>query len=310
MSIELINGLHHITSLSGSARNNARFYTEILGLRFVKKTINYDSPDTWHLYYGNKSGQPGSVTTFFPYTGITRGKSGNKSVTTTMFSIGSDAMDFWIKRLKTHQIEYRGPFTRFDEEYIHFQDFDGIDIELVANAADLREGCHTAGIPGGYGVKGLYSVALSYASADITFDFLAKYLNHRLINDSPERIRVYSGENKPGNFIDLLSRPSLPDQIPGTGTVHHLAFCTANQESQEQIRLLLSRAGFYTSGVMDRQYFKSIYFREPGGVQFEIATEDPGFLVDETIENLGENLMLPHWLEDKREEIERGLSPL
>jgi glyoxalase family protein len=244
MSIDLINGLHHITSLSGSARNNARFYTEILGLRFVKKTINYDSPDTWHLYYGNKSGQPGSVTTFFPFTGITRGKSGNKSVTTTMFSIDSDAIDFWIKRLKTHQIDYRGPFTRFEEEYIHFQDFDGIDIELVANAADLREGCHTAGIPEEYGIKGLYSVALSYASADITFDFLIKYLNHRLKNDSPDRIRLYSGENKPGNFIDLLSRPSVPDQIPGTGTVHHLAFSTSNHESQEQIRLLLSKAGF------------------------------------------------------------------
>jgi len=310
MNNELINGLHHITSLSGSARNNARFYTEILGLRFVKKTINYDSPDTWHLYYGNKTGQPGSVTTFFPFTGITRGKSGNKSVTTTMFSIGSDALDFWIKRLKTHQIDYRGPFTRFEEEYIHFQDFDGIDIELVANSADLREGCYTAGIPGEYGIKGLYSVTLSYASADSTFDFLTKYLGHRLLVDSAERIRLYSGENKPGNFLDLISRPSVPDQIPGTGTVHHLAFSTASQDSQEQVRLMLSRAGYYTSGVMDRQYFKSIYFREPGGVQFEIATSGPGFLVDESMEKLGENLMLPHWLEDKREEIERGLSPL
>lgn len=303
----LINGLHHITSLSGSARNNARFYTEILGLQFVKRTVNYDSPDTWHLYYGNKTGDPGSITTFFPFTGLTRGKSGNKSITSTMFSIGSDAMGFWINRLKTHQIEYRGPFKRFDEEYIHFDDLDGIHLELVANSSDYREGSATAGIPVQYGIKGLYSVTLSYASAESTLDFLTKYLEHVVAVETPDRIRLYSGTNISGSFIDLISRPSVPNQIPGTGTVHHLAFQTDDDASQNLIHSKLVKAGIYPSQVMDRQYFKSIYFREPGGINFEIATAGPGFLIDENQIDLGKNLMLPPWLKNKRSEIEAGL---
>jgi glyoxalase family protein len=304
-----INGLHHITSISGSARNNARFYTEILGLQFVKKTINYDSPDTWHLYYGNKTGEPGSITTFFPFPGITRGKSGNKSITSTMFSIGSDALGFWMNRLKTHQIEFRGPYTRFNEEYIHFEDFDGIHLELVANATDSREGCSTAGIPIQYGIKGLYSVTLSYASAESTLDFLTKHMQHIVAMELPDRTRLFSGTNRPGNFIDLISRPSLPNQIPGSGTVHHLAFQTADETSQKLIHSKLMKAGLYPSAIMDRQYFKSIYFREPGGITFEIATAGPGFLTDESLNELGKNLMLPSWLENKRNEIEAGLSP-
>lgn len=305
----MINGLHHITSLAGSARNNARFYTEILGLQFVKRTINYDSPDTWHLYYGNKSGDPGSITTFFPFPGLTRGKPGNKSVASTMFSIGQDAMGFWINRLKSHHIEYRGPFKRFDEEYLHFEDFDGIHLELVANSSDNRDGCYTAGIPVHYGIKGLYSVTLSYASAESTLDFLTKHLQHFVALETTDRLRLYSGSNKPGCFIDLISRPSVPNQIPGTGTVHHLAFQTDDENTQNMIHAKLVKSGMYPSAVMDRQYFKSIYFREPGGITFEIATAGPGFLIDENPEELGEKLMLPSWLESKRAEIEAGLIP-
>jgi len=306
----LINGIHHVTCLSGSAKNNARFYTEILGLRFVKKTVNYDSPDTWHLYYGNKEGNPGSITTFFPFSGITRGKSGNKSVVSKMFSIGENSIEFWTKRLKTHQIDFRGPISRFNEEYLHFEDFDGIHIELVANNTDHRKGCHTAGIPEEHGIKGLYSFTLSYASAEPTFEFFIRHMDHSVVIESDERLRLYSGVNLPGHYIDLISRPSVPNYIPGTGTVHHLAFQTPDQQSQEQIRNHLMRAGFQPSPVMDRQYFKSVYFREPGGIHLEIATSDPGFLIDEPLDALGESLKLPHWLEDKRNEIEAGLSPL
>lgn len=306
----LVSGLHHITSISGSARNNARFYTEILGLQFVKRTVNFDSPETWHLYYGDKTGNPGSITTFFPYSGITRGKSGNKSVVSTMFSVDHSALDFWIKRFKTHQIDFRGPFQRFDEEFIVFEDFDGIQIELVLNTTDKRTGCFTAGIPSEYGIKGLFSATLSYASPDATYEFLVRNLGHTRLVEIPERIRLYSGEDAPGNYIDLIARPSVPDQIAGAGTVHHLAFNTTNEQTQEQLRGQLQRAGFHPSSMQDRQYFKSIYFREPGGVLFEVATADPGFLIDESPEELGENLRLPPWLEERRGIIEAGLAPL
>lgn len=306
----LINGIHHITSLSGSAKNNVRFYTEILGLRLVKRTVNYDSPDTWHLYYGNKVGNPGTITTFFPFTGITQGKSGNKSVISTMFSIGPNSIGFWVNRLKTHQIDFRGPISRFDEEYLHFVDFDGIHIELVANNYDKRPGCHTTGIPAEHGIKGLYSITLSYASAEPSLEFFIKHMGHSITIESNERIRLYSGNNMPGHFIDLVSRPSVPNYIPGTGTVHHVAFQTPDIHTQDQIRKHLIKKGFQPSPVMDRQYFKSVYFREPGGIHMEIATADPGFLIDEPLENLGNELKLPKWLESNRAEIEAGLSPL
>ncbi len=307
---DLVTGLHHITGLSGSARNNARFYTEILGLRLVKKTVNFDSPDTWHLYYGDKTGSAGSITTFFPFVGITRGKPGNKSVTSTMYSIGIDSIDFWSKRLKTHQVDFRGPFTRFEEEYIYFEDYDGLHIELIANSNDLRTGCVTAGIPAEHAIKGLFSVAMSYASAEPTLDFMTRHMSHSIAYESEERVRIFSGENQPGKYVDLLSRPSLPNQVPGTGTVHHTAFLIKDDKSMEQMRAHLYRAGFGPSTIIDRKYFKSVYFREPGGVLVAITSSGPGFLIDESEDNLGESLMLPHWLEGKRSEIEASLSPL
>lgn len=304
----LINGLHHVTSLSGSARNNARFYTEILGLQFVKKTVNFDSPDTWHLFYGDKKGSPGSLVSYFPFSGITRGKAGNKSVSSIMFSIGENSMDFWLKRLKTHQIDFRGPITRFNEEFIFFEDFDGMHIELVANAHDQRSGCYTAGIPVEHGIKGLYSLSLSYASADSSIDFLIRQFDHKIIVQSDERVRLSSGNSLPGSIIDLISRPSVPNQIPGTGTVLHLSFQTTDDTSLDQIRNYLSRLGMQPSPITDRYYYKTISFKEPGGILFEVSTANPGFLFDESPSEIGEYLKLPPWLEEQRDHIEESLS--
>ncbi|TVQ82439.1 MAG: ring-cleaving dioxygenase [Bacteroidetes bacterium] len=310
MPSDLINGLHHVTAIAGSVRNNVRFYTEILGLRFIKKTINYDSPETWHLYYGDETGSPGSAITFFPFRGITRGRSGNRSMTTTMFSIGENSIDFWKNRLKTHQIEFRGPHKRFNEEFLIFEDFDGMPIELVANAEDTRTGRETPGIPSEHAIKGFYSVLLSYASFDPSLDFLLKFMNHKIVENNGDRVRLYSGSKVPGYYVDLISHPSSPNQTPGAGTVHHLAFQTDDEESQKKIRTILQNEGYFPSSVMDRQYFRSIYFREPGGVLFEVATSGPGFLVDEDIESLGSSLKLPHWLESQRKEIENMLEPI
>jgi glyoxalase family protein len=310
MDQQLITGLHHITSISGSPRNNVRFYTEILGLKFVKKTINYDSPDTWHLYYGDGMGRPGTIITFFPFSGISRGKSGNRSVTSTIFSIDENALSFWMERLNTHHIEYKGPFKRFDENFIVFTDFDGLQIELVANETDTRIGTNTPGISEKNAIKGMYSVTLSYASAEPTLDLLTNVLQHSIVNEYEDRIRLFSGTNQPGHFLDIKIRPSATNQVAGIGTVHHLAFQTPDENTQKKIFTSLTKAGIHASRVMDRQYFKSIYFREPGGVLFEIATAGPGFLIDEKPEELGQSLKLPQWLENQRIKIESSLSPL
>jgi glyoxalase family protein len=304
MSDNLVNGLHHVTAIAGSVKNNIRFYTEVLGLRFVKKTINYDSPETWHLYYGDETGRPGSAITFFPFKGVPRGRSGNNSMSAVLFSIGENSIEFWRNRFKTFQIDYRGPYTRYNEEYLVLEDFDGMPVELVANSQDGRMGWETPGIPAENSIKGFFSAVLSYASFDPTLDFLLRELNHKILENTGDRVRLFSGENKPGYYIDLISHPSSPNQMPGTGTVHHLAFQTQDEESQQQIRKSLVKSGFSPSPVMDRQYFRSIYFKEPGGVLFEIATSGPGFLVDESIENLGSSLKLPHWMENQRTEIE------
>ncbi len=310
MSTKLINGLHHVTAIAGSVKNNVRFYTEILGLRFVKKTINYDSPDTWHLYYGDKAGNPGTALTFFPFRGISRGRAGNRSMSSVLFSIGENSVEFWRKRFRTFQINYRGPFKRFNEEYLTLEDFDGMSIELIANSQDERVGWETPGISAEHSIKGFYSVELSYGSFDPSLDFLLQHMNHKILENTGDRVRLYSGECKPGHFVDLLSLPASPNQLPGAGTVHHLAFQTNDEQSQQEIRNHLIQGGFSASPVMDRQYFRSIYFREPGGVLFEVATSGPGFTVDEGLENLGSSLRLPHWLENQREEIASMLEPL
>ena len=310
MSTSLINGLHHVTAIAGSVKNNVRFYTEILGLRFVKKTINYDSPDTWHLYYGDKTGNPGTALTFFPFRGVSRGRAGNRSMSSVLFSIDEHSVEFWRNRFKTFQIDYRGPFKRFNEEYLTLEDFDGMPIELIANAGDTRVGWETPGIPAEHSIKGFFSAVLSYGSFDPTLDFLLQHMNHKILENAGDRVRLYSGESQPGHFVDLLSHPASPNQLPGAGTVHHLAFLTHDEQSQKIIRDRLLRDGFSPSPVMDRQYFRSVYFREPGGVLFEIATSGPGFTIDESAENLGGSLRLPHWLENQRDEIESMLDPL
>jgi glyoxalase family protein len=306
----LLNGIHHITAITGSTKNNIRFYTEILGLRLVKRTVNYDSPDVWHFYYGNETGNPGSVITFFPFSGIPKGKSGNRSVSVIMYSVGEESLSFWQDRLKLHNIGFRGPFKRFDEEYLHLQDFDGLEIELVFNNQDQRIGWEKQGIPEKHAIKGIYSSLISYANFDLSADFLVRQMNHHILIREGDRVRLSSGSDLPGNFIDLISHPSFPDHWGGTGTVHHIAFNTKDEETQQIIKSMLHNAGIESSPVMDRHYFKSIYFREPGGVLFEIATSGPGFLVDEDIETLGSSLKLPNWMEPRRNEIESALSPL
>ncbi len=306
----MIKGIHHVTAMTGNIRKNIRFYTEILGLRFVKKTVNYDSPDTWHFYFGDATGSPGSVITFLPVLGMPRGQSGVGSTNVIGFSVGANSLDFWKKRLKEYQVDFRGPFHRFDESYFTLYDLDGMELELVASPNDPRQGVETPGIKGENAIKGFNHVELTCSIADKTAFFMVNVLDHKRLVEENDRIRLYTGEALPGNYVDLVSRPSMPHHKGGIGTTHHVAFSTTDLETQRQLRERLSKTGIQVSQVLDRQYFQSVCFREPGGVLLEIATIGPGFLIDETPETLGQSLKLPGWMEPDREKIEAKLPPL
>lgn len=305
-----ITGLHHVTALASDAQKNVDFYAGILGLRMVKKTINFDAPDVYHLYYGNENGEPGTIMTFFPYQGLTRGRKGKGQLTVTSFSIPSNALDYWMKRLSKFNITYTHPQQRFDDEvFIYFEDNDGLGVELVANSRDKRPGFSYGQIPLDFAVKGFYGVSLSQDGYERTSGLLTEYMDHKLIAEKGNLFR-FSPTGKPGDFVDIICEPDTMRGLQGSGTVHHLAFGTPNDEVQLKLRERILSRGVQVTPVLDRQYFHSIYFREPGGVLFEVATNDIGFAIDEPKEHLGESLKLPNWQEVNRPEIERGLTTI
>ncbi|MCU0447881.1 MAG: VOC family protein [Microscillaceae bacterium] len=302
-----ITGLHHVTALASDAQKNLDFYAGILGLRMVKKTINFDAPDVYHLYYGNETGEPGTIMTFFPYQGLHRGRKGKGQLTTTAFSIPINSLDYWLQRLKKFGIEHTQPQERFDKEiFIYFEDNDGLGVELVANEIDTRAGFSYGQIPLEHAVKGFFGVVLSEEGYERTAGLLTEKMDHQLIVEKGNLFR-FSPTGKAGDFVDIVCEPDTMRGLGGSGTVHHLAFATPNDQVQLEVREKLLSGGFQVTPVLDRQYFHSIYFREPGGVLFEVATNDIGFAIDESPTHLGEALKLPQWEEVNRAEIERGL---
>lgn len=306
---KLIQGLHHITALASDAQKNVDFYAGILGLRLVKKTINFDAPEVYHLYYGNENGSPGTILTFFPYPGIPQGRKGKGQLTVTSFSISEHAMDYWLKRLEKFHIPYQGPQQRFDELVIYFEDHDGLGLELVANPNDQRKGFSKGIIPPEFAIKGFYGMTLSEEGYEKTAGLVVGQLDHVLIAEKGNRFR-YSASGQPGDFVDVLCSPDTLKGLAGYGTIHHVAFATATEATQLEARTKLLKFGLNVTPVLDREYFHSIYFREPGGVLFEVATIPPGFTVDEPLEHLGESLKLPPWEEPNRAKIEKRLSPV
>lgn len=306
----LINGIHHITAMADDPQKNIDFYAGILGLRLVKKTVNFDAPDVYHFYYGDETGKPGTILTFFPYKGIAKGRKGKGQLTVTSFSIPENSLDYWMKRLDKFSIEYKEPQQRFDkEEFIYLEDFDGLGLELVANKEDKREGFSHGNIPLEHSIKGFYGATLSEDGYEKTAGLLTAKMNHVLIEEKGNRFR-FAATNTPGNFIDIVCNPDDVRGLGGGGTVHHIAFATLNDATQLQARELIAKTGLNITPVLDREYFHSVYFREPGGILFEIATENPGFMVDEDKAHLGESLKLPAWYEKNRKEIETGLQPV
>lgn len=305
----LVTGIHHITAIAGNAQANIDFYTGLLGLRLVKKTINFDAPDVYHFYFGDELGNPGTVFTTFPFQGARKGSKGVGELTYTAFSIRKDSLDFWKSRLEKYGITISDTLSRFGEELIRFEDHDGMGIELVANDRDPRKGWTYGHIPLEHSIMGFYGATLHLKAKELTAKLLTEHMNYRFIGQEGSRFR-YGTEGKPGDIVDILVDPTGNRGMQSAGTVHHIAFRTDNEDTQLEMQQILINNGYMVTEVKDRNYFKSIYFREPGGVLFEIATDEPGFAIDEEEAHLGELIKLPEWAEPSREKIEKNLAPV
>lgn len=307
----LINGIHHVTAIAADPQQNVDFYVGLLGLRLVKKTVNFDAPDVYHLYYGDETGNAGSILTFFPFgKGSQKGRHGKGQAATTSFSIPMAAIDFWTKRFDQYGILYKNPQQRFNEVFIYFEDPDGLGLELVANNVDMRPGFTYGHIPLEYSIRGFWNIEIWETSYERTEALLANSLNYEFVAESGAR-RRYAPKGAPeGQFVDIVWDSNNRWGMNGAGTVHHVAFDTPTDSSQLEVREAVLSAGFMPTHVLDRQYFHSIYFREPGGVLFEVATTPPGFLLDEEKAKLGEALKLPPWQERNRAQIEQLLQPI
>lgn len=303
-------GLHHVTAIAGDPQRNADFYLRTLGLRLVKTTVNFDVPDTYHLYYGDQSGRPGTLMTFFPWSDVPPGRHGNGQATNTAFSVPAASIGWWKQHLTSAGIEVSEVFSRDGEEALSFHDPDGLNLSLVAHPQeDPRDPWDNGTIPAEHGIRGLHSVTLSVSTEDATVAMLEEL---GLISAGQEgnRLRFAAGDGGAGALVDILVTPDAPPGLVAGGTVHHVAWRAPDGETQKEWRSELVDRGVNVTSILDRQYFRSIYFREPGGTLLEIATDQPGFAIDEPLLELGRALKLPPWLEPNREEIAAALPKL
>jgi glyoxalase family protein len=306
-----IPGIHHVTAIASDPQRNVDFYTETLGLRMVKLTVNFDDPGTYHLYYGDESGQPGTILTFFPWPGAGRGRRGTGQVAVTSFLVPEGALDYWQDRLTRHAARPGPRQRRFDEEALAFLDPDGLQLELVVRPDVGKEPAWDGSpVPLDYAIRGFHGVTLWENDPEPTAALLAQTMGFTPAAEAGPRFRFRGAAEGPGTVVDVVHLPDGERGRSGAGTVHHVAWRTPDEAQQLAWREALSDTGLHVTPVMDRQYFRSIYFREPGGVLFEIATDPPGFLRDESLEGLGTHLMLPPWLEARRAEIEALLPEL
>ena len=307
-----IAGLHHVTAIASDPQRNLDFYAGVLGLRFVKRTVNFDDPGTYHFYFGDARGTPGTILTFFAWPGARRGIRGTGQIDAVAFAIPKNSIGHWLERLKQEHVPAERTSLRFDEELIRFIDPDGLLIELVESAAPLNvEHWHGSSVPAEHSIRGFHSVAAALEGYERTAELLTESFGYRLVDESNNRFRFASqNETAAGRVIDLLC---MPDAHPGrvaAGSVHHIAFRARDPEEQRQWREHLVSLGYNVTPVINRIYFHSIYFREPGGILFEIATDPPGFTLDEDLNQLAESLRLPPWLESSRAQIEKVLPPI
>lgn len=303
-----IQGIHHITAIAGDPQKNIDFYHNLLGQRLVKRTVNFDDPGTYHFYFGDKVGTPGAILTFFPWRHASRGVRGNGEVAATGYATRTTSLEYWRDRLARHGVRVSASERRFCAEVISFSDPDGMMVELIANDERATfQHWEVGPLPAEHALRGFHSATLWVNQAAPTGKLLTQQLGYQLVGQEGNRFRYQGAGADIGLYLDLVERPGLPPARLGAGSVHHIAFRTLDDTEQVEYKQMLHKAGYGVSPVMDRQYFHSIYFRSPGGVLFEIATDTPGFAYDEAVAELGAHLKLPGWLESQRAQIEQTL---
>ncbi|MFD1703320.1 ring-cleaving dioxygenase [Methylopila henanensis] len=304
--------LHHVTAISGPARRNLGFHTGVLGLRLVKKTVNFDDPGTYHLYYGDAAGRPGSVLTFFPWDHVAPGRVGVGETSQTAFRVPRGSIGWWAQRFVEAGVPHENPVVRFGETVLAFKDPDGLSLALVGvEGAEAEEAWDGGPVPAEHAIRGFHGVTLLLDKAEATAAVLTGVFGHREVGREGNVVRYSAGEEGYGRFVDLREVGGFLRGRPGGGSVHHIAFRAADDAAQaEMVRKLVEEHGLGVTEQKDRNYFRSVYFREPGGVLFEIATDEPGFAADEPAERLGEALKLPPFLEPLRPRIEERLPAL
>ena len=305
-----ITGIHHVTAIASDPQQNIDFYAGLLGLRQVKTTVNFDDPSAYHLYYGDEHGTPGSIVTFFYWPGHeARGRVGSGQTTALVFSAPPASLPWWQERLERHGVKVERK-SRFDEEVLSFADPDDIPVEIVAVAEDTRSGWTGAGIPAEHALRGLHTAELTVAHAAPTEALLSIEMQFRLVKREGQRARFEAGPGGSGRYADVIEDASGKRGNGGSGTIHHIAWSVPDDATELAKQSELQTSGYQVSPVMDRDYFHSIYYRERGGILFEIATATPGFAVDEPAESLGAALKLPKQFEAHRARIEELLPAL
>ena len=296
-----ITGIHHVTAIAGDPQRNLDFYRGLLGLRLVKLTVNFDDPETYHLYYGDYSGRPGTIITFFPWKGVPKGRTGAGQMTVTAFEVPTGSLDYWKRRLTSGGVDVEGPDPLFADEVLSFRDYDGMRVELVATGeADQANP----------GIRGLHSAVLAVGRFTATERLLTESMGFRKLGQDANRVRYQASAGGAHSIVDLIDTDLSIRGLQGAGSVHHIAWRVDDDATQLEWREKLTGQGLSVSPVMDRKYFHSIYYREPSGVLFEIATDPPGFTVDEPLETLGQSLVLPAWLEPSRADLVKVLPKL
>jgi len=303
--VQPIPGIHHITAIASDPQANVDFYRNLLGQRLVKKTINFDDPGTYHFYYGDKTGSPGTIMTFFPWPQARRGMVGNGEIGACAYTISSESVSYWQERLAKYNVATSKMETRFGAAALPFRDRDGMALELIVkNEPTPYQFWKDGPIPAKHALRGFHSVTLWVAEAEKTAALLTEKMGYQLVGQEENRWRFQGLPGEMGIYVDLLVDPKRPYGRMGAGSVHHVAFRAYDDSEQLEYQHSLSKAGFGVTPIKDRQYFHSIYFRSPGGILFEIATDPPGFSLDERVAELGQSLKLPSWLEPHRQEIE------
>jgi len=306
-----ILGLHHITAIADNAKRNLQFYTDTLGVRFVKKTVNFDDPGTYHFYFGDEHGTPGTILTFFPWEGIGRGNTGTGMATEIGYSVPAGSLDFWADRFAAKNVVHGPVAERFGELYLPFEDPDGLKLNLIVpKNADNRSGWETAEVKAAHATKGFHSVVLNLRSIGPTANILTDVLGYKFLEQEGNRHRFVTDAVQEAAIVDLIESPKESAGKGGGGTNHHIAFRVANDEVLMQFRDKVLKKGLNITQKINRDYFYSLYFREPGGVLFELATNNPGFTVDEPLDQLGQHLKLPVQYESIRADIEKVLPAL